>query len=362
VGNVARRGALLKGGVALETAGRVTTVAFDKTGTLTKGHPVVVGVAGVGGRSARDVVQMAAVAEARSEHPLGRAIVEHARAEGTVVADSERFTAVFGLGVEALWAGHRIRVGNHRMLADATGESQADPAQIERARSEAAAILTEHEQRGRTALLVDVDGAPWGVIALADAMRAQVPAVVERLRAMGVQHVIMLTGDHALTAQAIAREAGITEVQAGLLPEQKLEVIRDRQARGEVVAMVGDGVNDAPALVLADVGVAMGVAGTDVALESADVALMGDDLTLLPEVLAISRRALGIIRQNIWGFAVAVNVAGIALAGSGWLSPIGAAVVHNVSSLFVVANSGRLLSFRPQPQRAGVGRLRASEA
>ncbi|MDR7543436.1 MAG: HAD-IC family P-type ATPase [Armatimonadota bacterium] len=188
------------------------------------------------------------------------------------------------------------------------------------------------------------------MIALADTVRPQAREAVARLRAMGIRRVVMLTGDHEVTARAIAREAGITDVRGGLLPEQKLEIVRRLQAEGEVVAMVGDGVNDAPALALADVGVAMGAAGTDVAIESADIALMGDDLDLLPELLALSRRALHIIRQNIWGFAVAVNVAGIVLAGSGVLSPIGAAVVHNVASLFVVLNSGRLLTFRPRPQ------------
>ncbi len=356
IGNVARRGGLIKGGVTLEAAGRVTAVAFDKTGTLTRGHPVVVRIEPLGGRSPRDVLQMAGVAEARSEHPLGRAIVERARAEGLTLADPERFVATFGRGVEAVWAGRRIDVGNDRLIATDGSAAASHPADA------AAATLAEHERRGHTALVVRVDGVPWGVIALADALRPQVPAVAERLRAMGVRHVVMLTGDHAVTAHAIARDAGITEVRAGLLPEQKLEVIRVLQASGEVVAMVGDGVNDAPALVLADVGVAMGAAGTDVALESADVALMGDDLTLLPEILAISRRALGIIRQNIWGFAVAVNLVGIVLAGSGVLSPIGAAIVHNVASLFVVINSSRLLSFRSRLGTAPAPRLRPSEA
>ncbi len=331
VGNAARRGGLIKGGTTLEMAGRVTTVAFDKTGTLTRGHPEVVAVEGLNGRPASEVLQMAGVAEVRSEHPLARAIVEHARAAGLAPSDPDQFTMTFGRGVEAQWAGRRIEVGNHRLLGE------HDPA---------APALAAHEQQGRTALLVRVDGIPWGVIALADAVRPQARAVVERLRSLGIRRVVMLTGDHAVTAQSIGREVGITDVRAGLLPEQKLEVVRELQAAGEVVAMVGDGVNDAPALVLADVGVAMGAAGTDVALESADIALMGDDLTLLPEILTLSRRALGIVRQNIWVFAVTVNLAGIILAGSGILSPIGAAIVHNVSSLFVVMNSGRLLTFR----------------
>jgi len=338
VGNAARRGVLIKGGVALEVAGRVTTVAFDKTGTLTSGNPVVVAVEPLlAGRAASEILEMAGVAELRSEHPLGRAIVAHARASGIALADPEQFTTTFGRGVEAVWAGSRIEVGNHRLLGP------DDPA---------AAALEAQEQQGRTALVVRVDGVPWGVVSLADALRPRVRQALDRLREMGINRLVMLTGDHEVTAQAIARQAGISEVRAGLLPEQKLAVVRDLQADGGIVAMVGDGVNDAPALVLADVGVAMGAAGTDVALESADVALMGDDLALLPEVLALSRRALGVIHQNIWGFAVAVNIVGIVLAGSGFLSPIGAAVVHNVAALFVVMNSGRLLSHRSRPARA----------
>ena len=341
VGTAARRGGLIKGGIALEAAGRVTAVALDKTGTLTVGTPTVVAVDPIGGRSAREVLRWAAIAESRSEHPLGRAIVEHARAAGLPPADPDAFTVTFGRGVEARSAGHRIEVGNHRQLAATpSGEMLATE------------MLAAYERKGCTSLVVQVDGEPWGVIALADVLRPHVERVMERLRAMGVSRVIMLTGDNAVTAEAIARQAGITEVRAGLLPEEKLAVIRELQTAGEVVAMVGDGVNDAPALTLADVGIAMGAAGTDVALESADVALMGDDLTLVPEVLALSRRALGIIRQNIWGFAVAVNLVGILLAGSGLLSPIGAALVHNVSSLFVVVNSSRLLSFRAAPAPA----------
>ena len=331
VGNAARRGGLIKGGATLEAAGRVTAVAFDKTGTLTLGRPEVVAVEALGGRSARQVLEMAAAAEVRSEHPLGRAIVEYARAEGLAPGDPERFAMAFGRGVEAVWNGRRVEVGNARLLPE------GDPA---------AERLAAHERLGRTALAVRVDGESWGVVALADAIRPAAREAVARLRALGIRRLVMLTGDHEVTARAIAAEVGITDVRAGLLPEQKLDVIRELRAAGAVVAIVGDGVNDAPALALADVGVAMGAAGTDVALQSASVALMGDDLLLLPEVFALARRALGIITQNIWGFAVAVNVAGIALAGSGLLSPVGAAVVHNAASLFVVVNSGRLLTFR----------------
>jgi heavy metal translocating P-type ATPase len=360
VGNAARRGGLIKGGIALEAAGRVTAVALDKTGTLTVGAPAVVAVEPLGGRAAHDVLLWAAMAEGRSEHPLGRAIVERALAAGLAPGDPEAFTATFGRGVEARVAGRRVQVGNQRQLAEG-GPADA-LARGGEATEAAARLLATHERAGRTALVVQVDGEPWGVIGLADVPRPRVDDVVDRLRAMGVGRVIMLTGDNAASAAVIAGQAGITDVRAGLLPEEKLAVIRELQAAGEVVAMVGDGVNDAPALALADVGIAMGAAGTDVALESADLALMGDDLTLVPEVLALSQRALGIIRQNIWGFAVAVNIAGILLAASGLLSPIGAAIVHNVSSLFVVINSGRLLSFRMAPTRVATPRLRERPA
>lgn len=361
VGNAARRGVLIKGGTALEAAGRVSTVAFDKTGTLTLGTPVVVAVEPLGGRSAREVLGWAAVAEARSEHPLGRAIVEHARAEGLAPADPDAFMVTFGQGVDAEAAGHRIQVGNRRQLAG-TGRRAGARATDVQAMAVAADRLASYEREGCTALAVQVDGEPWGIIALADALRPEARTIAERLRVMGVRRMLMLTGDNAAAAEAMARQTGAAEVRAGLLPEGKLAVIRELQAAGEIVAMVGDGVNDAPALALADVGIAMGAAGADVALESADMALMGDDLTLVPEVLALSRRALGIIRQNIWGFAVAVNIAGIVLAGSGLLSPIGAAVVHNASSLFVVVNSGRLLSFRTAPVQGATLRLRERAA
>lgn len=347
VGNAARRGVLVKGGITLETAGRVTAIAFDKTGTLTRGHPEVVAIDPLNGHSPSEVLQAAGIAELRSEHPLGRTIVEHARRSGVTLSDPDTFMMTFGRGVEAIWSGRRIEVGNHRLLGE------GDPV---------APALAAHEHQGHTALVVRVDGVPCGVLALADAVRPQARDAIERLKAAGITRLVMLTGDHPVTAEAIGREVGVTDIRAGLLPEQKLDVVRELQASGGVVAMVGDGVNDAPALVLADVGVAMGAAGTDVALESADIALMGDDLARLPEILTLSRRALAIIRQNIWGFAVAVNVAGIVLAGSGFLSPIGAAVVHNVSSIFVVINSGRLLTFRARSgaQRAAVPSIQAT--
>ena len=207
-------------------------------------------------------------------------------------------------------------------------------------------FIDAQEQLGHTALLVVEGRKLIGGLALADTVRSGVADVISHLRAMGIERILMLTGDNPRTASEIARQVGITEFEAGLLPEDKLDRVERIRSQGDPVAMVGDGVNDAPALMLADVGIAMGAAGTDVAIESADIALMGNELERLPDLFALSRRTLRIIQQNIWVFAVGVNVLGITLASSGWLSPIAAAVVHNVSSLFVVLNSARLLGFQ----------------
>jgi P-type E1-E2 ATPase len=187
-----------------------------------------------------------------------------------------------------------------------------------------------------------------GCLALADTIRPGAAAVIKQIHSLGIERILMLTGDNKLTAAEIARQAGINDFEAELLPEDKLDRVKKIRSQGIPVAMLGDGINDTPALMLADVGIAMGAAGTDIAIESADIVLMGDELERLPELFALSRRALHVIQQNIWVFAVGVNVFGIAFASSGWISPIAAAVVHNVSSLFVVLNSARLLSFRTQ--------------
>ncbi len=336
VGNAAKRGALIKGGAVLEQLGRVDAVCFDKTGTLTQGRVEIVDATAFGEGSAEHVLRLAAAAESRSEHPLARAIV--AAAEGAQ-PDSSGFEQEFGVGIRAEVEGSDVWVGNRRLLdrVAITGGGEA-----------ADNYLAEQERKGRTALVVTCDGECVGGIAVADALRADSADVITALRSAGVARVAMLTGDHATTAAAIAAQVGIDDVHAGLLPTEKLDVVERMKADGMVVAMVGDGVNDAPALVQADVGVAMGAAGTDVAIESAGMALMGEDLRVLADMFVLGRRTLGIIRQNIWVFAVGVNVAGISLASAGVLSPVMAAIVHNIASVFVVLNSARLLAFRPR--------------
>jgi len=335
VGNAAKRGVMIKGGIVLETAGRVDTVILDKTGTLTLGKPQVVDVRPLGNLGLDKVIGFAAATEERSEHPIAKEIVRHGRQVDAAWETPTEFRQLPGIGVEARVAGHLVHVGNHRLL-DSLGSSAAA----------ASAYLREQEDLGRTALIVLVDGVLQGGIAVSDTLRPEARAAVMSLRRHGIEEVVMLTGDNERTAAAMAAQAGVSSYKAGLLPEDKMQVVADYRSAGRTVAVVGDGVNDAPALVSADVGIAMGAAGTDVAIESAGIALMGDDLGMLAETFALSRQTLATIKQNIWGFAVVVNLIGIALASSGYLSPIGAAVVHNTASVFVVLNSARLLTFR----------------
>jgi len=348
VGNAARRGALIKGGVTLEAAGRVNAVLFDKTGTLTHGIPRVVAVQAFGGRSEDEVLALAAAAETRSEHPIARAIMQEARRRQLAVETSQEFTAEIGRGVRARVGQSLVEVGNRRLLDGASA-----PGDIE-------AFLEEREEKGETVLLVKANGQVIGGLSVADTVRASAGRAVRALKELGVETVIMLTGDNPATARSIAQAVGIEDYRAELLPEDKLDIVRQLQRQGKTVAMVGDGVNDGPALALADVGIAMGAAGTDVAIETSDIALMGDNLLMVPEILGLSRRALKIIGQNIWAFAVGVNLVGMFLAGSGHINPIMAALIHNAASVAVVGNSARLLTFVSLPEMARRGPRRKS--
>jgi len=340
VGNAARRGALIKGGAALELLGRIDAVCFDKTGTLTKGEPEVVALEPFGSWTVDELLRTAAAVEMRSTHPIARAIVAayYRRladlSEGGESDPVEEAENVPGVGVRAVMGGATVWVGNRRLLE-----------QFPEAPEELASLMDEHESKGRTALFVARGREIIGVIAVADAPRDVADEVVRALRDLGIRRVLLLTGDHERTARAIAEHTGVSETRSGLFPTEKSDVIAQLRCEGYTVAMVGDGVNDAPALAQADVGIAMGAIGTDVAIETASVALLGDDLALLPHVVALGRRTLAIIRQNIWVFAVGMNLVGIVLASTGVLHPVGAAVVHNIASLFVVGNSARLIGF-----------------
>jgi len=332
--NGARQGMLFKGAVHLENTGTIQAIAFDKTGTLTMGRPRVTDVITCAGVDERDMLGMAAVVERLSEHPLGIAVVNYAEALGIEpLADREvsDLQSVPGRGVRAQVRGQTLRIGNEALFAS---EGVALPDEL---RQTADGL----RESGKTTMYV-VGDRPLGVIGVADVIRPVAPGVIAELKRLGVTKTILLTGDNERAARAIARQVGVDEWRAGLLPEEKLTVIQELQAAGLSVAMVGDGVNDAPALATATVGIAMGAAGTDVALETADVVLMADDLTKLPYAIDLSRRARRIIRQNLtFALAVIVTLIIFTLLGKVPL-PLGV-VGHEGSTIIVVTNGLRLL-------------------
>jgi P-type Cu+ transporter len=325
IGRSARLGAIIKGGLYLETLGRVDTVVLDKTGTLTFGRTEVQSIVPVAGVSEAEVLEAAASAEVRSEHPLGKAIVNLARARNHSFQEPERFDYAPGRGIAAMVNGATIRVGNRRLLTD-----QA----IKVLRNVAAGADSSSE------VFVARDGRLLGAIMIADTVRPEARRAIEALNRMGIRSVL-LTGDTLPVAEMVARALGMREVETDLMPEEKLARIRSLVASGRIVAMVGDGVNDAPALAEASVGIAMG-SGTDVARESADVVLLGNDLVKFTDTLAIARWTRRIIWWNFAG-TVGVDLIGIALAAAGLLSPTLAAFIHVTSELTFILNSARLL-------------------
>ncbi len=333
VANAARRGILIKGGARLEAAGKVDAVAIDKTGTLSLGEPEVHEVITLDGWDQKAVLELATAAEKFSEHPLGRAVVRKGGELGIVAADPDAFEVVPGRGVLAEVSGRSVVLGTADLLRE-RGIPLDDSALD---------TVSGLQERGRTALLMAVDGKVRGSLGLADRIRPEAGRAITRLRATGVRRIVMLTGDNKRVAAAVAAQAGIDEYAAELLPEQKVERVRKLQAEGYRVAMVGDGINDAPALAAADAAVAMGAAGSDIAVDTADIALMTGDIAKAAEALGLSRKTLTVIKQNI-AFALFWNAVALILAGSGVLSPIAGALVHNVGSVAVVANSARLVT------------------
>ena len=327
----ARAGVLIKGGAHLERLAGVRCVALDKTGTLTEGRVTVTDVVGLEGITPAGVLGVAAALESRSEHPIGRAIVSHARLAGLTVQPGDGFRALPGFGAEATVAAAPALIGSHRLFEE---RQLCTPALHDR--------LDEVERRGSTPVLVGHDGAALGLIGLSDTLRANGSNAVAELRRAGVGHVALLTGDSRLNAERVRRETAVDEVRAELLPDAKVDEVRRLQQAHGVVAMVGDGINDAPALAAADVGVALGVAGSDVALETADVALMSDDLSKLPFAIRLGRRTLGNIRQNV-ALALGLKLAFVALAAAGVATMWMAVLADTGASLLVTANGLRLL-------------------
>jgi Cd2+/Zn2+-exporting ATPase/Cu+-exporting ATPase len=325
IGRAARLGAIVKGGLFLETLGRADTVVLDKTGTLTFGRPEVQELLAADDHTKDTLLDVAASAELRSEHPLGKAIVALARDRNRPIVEPERFDYTPGRGVVAIIGGSTVLVGNRSIMAEHCVPLPTDVVPANEAASQ---------------VYVARDGAFLGALAIADRIRPEAGRAIERLRRMGLR-TLLLTGDNKLVAHAVGGALGIAEVQADQLPEEKLRRIDQLVASGRIVAMVGDGVNDAPALRAASVGIAMG-SGTDVARESADVVLLGNDLLRFAETLAIAQRTRRIIWQNFVG-TVTIDTLGIALAAIGLLNPLLAAFIHVTSEMIFILNSARLL-------------------
>ncbi|HMP00572.1 MAG TPA: heavy metal translocating P-type ATPase [Kiritimatiellia bacterium] len=349
IGGAARNGVLFKGGLHLERAAGIRVVAFDKTGTLTRGKPQVVEVVHNGRTEAfpdlspdgAALLALAASVEIKSEHPLARAMVAAARTVSGTIEACSTLQAITGQGVKGRVGDRWIWLGDPRLFQENGLQGMGV----------LAARLEQQQQRGHSCIIVaeQTDGEETvralGLIALADTLRPDAPAVIARLREIGIERVVMLTGDHRRVAEAIGRQAGVDEVHAELMPEDKWRIVQSLKAAGPV-AMIGDGVNDAPALASADIGIAMGAAGTDVAMETADIVLMGEQLKTIPYALAISRAARRVVRQNLT-FAFSVIVV-LVVAALGFSLPLPVGVIgHEGSTVLVCLNGLRLLAFRP---------------
>jgi cation-transporting P-type ATPase C len=336
IGNGARRGILIKGGSHLEQAGRVDAIVFDKTGTLTVGRPVVTNIIALHDDwQPEQVLAYAASSELHSRHPLAEAVIRSTEERRITIPPHEECEVLVGLGMR-IWAdGRTLLLGSPSLL-------RAEDVTVSQ---EAADWVEKLRRQAETPLLLAVDGTLVGLISLRDEIRTEAPEVLTKLRANGIRRIVMLTGDHPEIAKVVAGELGIDEWRAEVLPEDKLAVVRKLQDEGYIVGMVGDGINDAPALAAANIGIAMGLAGTDVAVETADVALANDDLRRLLDVGDLGARAVEVIREN-YGMSIAVNAAGLLIGAGGALSPVLAAILHNASSVAVVANSSRLIRYR----------------
>lgn len=334
IGNAALRGSLVKKGATIEALAKVNAVAFDKTGTLTFGQPKVTAIQPHDSMTEEELLRLAASAEKFSEHPLGRAIVQAALDRGFEVPDPETFTTLPGLGVQAQVQQQEILLGRPLLLAEQGIEVDAEI----QARARNLASV------GRTVILVAKAREVIGMLVLEDTLRPEAEAVITSLKKLGIR-TVLITGDNTVIAEGIAGELGIGEVYAEVLPAQKVDIVKQLQTEGRRVAFVGDGVNDGPALATAHVGVAMGRAGTDVAIETAEIALLSDDLSKLPHLLSLSRQAMRAIQQNL-AFSLGVLVIAVGLAIPGILAPVTGALLHELSSIPVIANSARLIGVK----------------
>lgn len=331
MGRAAKKGIIIKGGRYLEALAKVNTIVMDKTGTVTMGDPVVTDIKGFAEHCDEEIISCAAALERYSEHPLAKAIIKKASEMAVAVPEPEQYKVIPGMGIQAVVNGKTIILGSREMLRD---KNIILSEGIEK-------YIIEKEEEGKTALLLSHDGIVCGVICVADVVREESIEAIASLKRLGFDDPIMLTGDNPRTASAIASSLGIKNVKAQLLPEDKLNTIKELASRGKRVLMVGDGINDAPALAQAHVGIAMGAVGSDAAIEASDVALMRDEWRQIPEAVIIGRKTFNVIKQNLT-LGIVFNLVGITLASTGILSPAMAAVAHVMPDMLVFLNSLRL--------------------
>lgn len=334
VGNAAKNGVLVKGGIHMETAGKVQVVAFDKTGTLTTGKPTVTDVVALGSISDKKLLKIAGTLEVRSEHPLADAILKLISEKGLELETIDEFMSITGRGAKGMIDGEQYYIGNSRLFKEIGVSVKSHIEQIERMQDE-----------GKTVILVGNSKQILGMIAVSDQPKENARKAISKLKELGIKKIVMLTGDNKVTGEAIGRRLGVDEVRAELLPEDKISAIKALQQGHRTVAMVGDGVNDAPALAQADVGVSMGIAGTDVALETADIVLMADDLDQLVYMVKISRKTVSVIKQNI-AFSLALVAFLVLTALFGWMPLTTGLIINEASALVIIANGVRLLKVK----------------
>jgi Cd2+/Zn2+-exporting ATPase len=338
VSNMARRAVLIKGGIFLEQGHKIDHLIVDKTGTLTFGRPKLVEIVPFNGMGDKDILRLACVAEKYSEHPLARSILSAGKEKKLDISDPEHFTSATGMGVEAQCGGARLLVGKQSFLQES---GVAVSTQVIRE-------VVKQSEQGRTAVLVAHNNETIGLLSIADEVRPEIAETFRLLRTMGVQRITMLTGDHPQVAEAVAQAIGVDDYQAGLLPEQKQEFIKHLQSEGHIVGMIGDGINDAPALALADVGIAMGAGGTDVAIETADVTLMSDNISRVVDFMWMSGKVLRRIKLNIF-FSMIYNAIGLTLGVIGLMTPVIAVTFQEAGCITVVASSTLLLWSKMKP-------------
>jgi heavy metal translocating P-type ATPase len=335
IGNASRKGILIKSGEALEKVGRIDTIAFDKTGTITNGKPELIEIIPLNSNnSEEEVLEWAAAAEKFSEHPIGKAVYAKAQKRSLDSVDPQEFKIELGQGIIAMVNNKNVLVGNQKLIK--RNEIELTPEEMD--------IIHSHENQGKTVLMVVVENSVIGLLTVADRVKDNAPEAILQLKGM-VDEILLLTGDNKDTANSIASQVGIDEVYYEQLPDDKVHIIENQLNDNKKVAMVGDGINDAPALAISNVGVSMGALGADVAIETADIALMSDDISKIPELINLSNKVLGTINVNIV-VPILINFVAILLAAFGIIGPVAGALIHNAGSVLVVANSSRLITYK----------------